>query len=83
MTNLQNQIAAEIPNLDCCVLPRELAVMRAEFKSMEAGFKLLASYAEAKENAMVSRQYGKIEQAAKFESAAEWVYQQLPEWARW
>ena len=83
MTNLENLLANKLPNLDCFVAPREAGAMCAEFKSISATFRNLASYCEATENAMQCRLDGKIALAIKFEDAAQHVYGQLPEWARW
>lgn len=70
-------------NVDGCITPEECAELKAEFKHIAATFTDLASYAEAKENAMILRGRGEIEKAQRFEVAADTVYARLPQWAKW
>lgn len=81
---MQDKYLSElVPNLDSFVLPREAAEQRVLFKQWSKDFAALASYCEAKENAMCARQHGKIELAQKFEAACDAVYAKLPDWAKW
>ena len=83
MQNQTDILTELVPNLDAFALPSEAAEQRALFKQLSKDFANLASYCEAKENAMCCRLNGKIELARKFEAACEHVYSKLPEWAKW
>lgn len=82
-TTRDDSLSELVPNLDAFCLPREAAEQRALFKQWSSDFAKLASYCEAKENAMCARLNGKIELARKFEAACEVTYAKLPLWARW
>lgn len=83
MTNLENALASEIPNLDANLDSKQLQAMRQSFKELSKVFNDLASYCEGKSYAMDCRNAGQITAALKFESAIESVYTRLPEWAKW
>lgn len=61
----------------------EVQQYREECKRIADAFKLLSSYAEARGHAVECRLKGNIELAQRFESAAESVYAQLPDFAKW
>lgn len=70
-------------NPDCFVSPDDLVKMRFECKEIAEAFKTLASYCEAKANAMECRLAGKITYALRFEEAAQAMYARLPKTFRW
>ena len=78
-----NIIKRNSPNLDACVTVEEMRYARHECAELASGFNLLASYAEAKADAMQCRLDGKIDLALKFEAACDSVYGRLPGWAKW
>jgi len=65
----------EVPNLDA--LPVDTL---GEYGKV---YRDLALYCDYKTRAMINRANGKIDLALKTESSAQFIYEQLPAWAKW
>ena len=66
----------EAVNLDC-------AGDEAELAALEAVYRLMFAYCQAKRKAMASRLAGKITEAITHEDRCQMHYRALPVWARW
>ena len=65
----------KMPNLDCMTLDDLYAASRV--------FRKLADYARIKREAMRNRLEGNIDRAVRLEADCEFIYTNLPPWARW
>ncbi len=66
-----------LPNLD------GLSIDPTDYQEASRVFLLYAKYAKHKSIAMRLRANGNIAQAEQFESICEYIYGEMPEWARW
>jgi hypothetical protein len=82
MTELTTRIGELLPNLDAMDID-DMPVMRQELIVLSVGIRALASYAEAKQEAMVYRLAGNIDLAQRIETHCESLYHKLPDWAKW
>ncbi len=82
-SELQKAIAGAIPNCDAFTDPDDARIQRAEFKHVSQVFKELATYCEAKAEAMGHRKAGRINVAMELEAYAETLFNNLPSWAKW
>jgi hypothetical protein len=83
VSNLENALTNELPNLDAIIEPSQVTAMRKEFERFEVIFRLLKQYCQWKEDAMTHRLAGKIVTAKLYELQCDRIYKQLPEWAKW
>jgi hypothetical protein len=68
-------MALDIPNLDA-LSPDDLDELRVVFHKLSA-------YCDTRSIAMLARAEGNTPLAARLEGYADYIYKDLPEWARW
>lgn len=80
--NIKEKFTEVVPNLDAIEDDREMAGLCIDFKNIEALCHMLATYCEAKSDAIHWRKEGKINTAVMLEAKCDRIYKQLPHWAK-